>query len=139
SATLNYNVWASTEANLSWFFKKWIGARGGASFEKEDPSTNKVTWDAPPNSCTPAVSLQSGLWSSTSTWDTGIVPTSCTVVSIGAGTTVTLDISNATASTTTINGTLSASRVAGSTLTLVAGNLTVNSGGTLDLGTSASP
>src|SRR5205807_6459538 len=52
---------------------------------------------------------------------------------------VTVDISSATASTTTINGTLQFSSVTNSTLTIVGGNVNVNAGGTLTLGTAASP
>src|SRR5205807_9605560 len=48
SGTVRYNVWASSEVpalgNLSWFFTGWSGARGGESFDKEDPNTDKVTW-----------------------------------------------------------------------------------------------
>ncbi|MBI4056003.1 MAG: right-handed parallel beta-helix repeat-containing protein [Elusimicrobia bacterium] len=89
--------------------------------------------------CGPASSLGTGLWSSPSTWDSGSVPISCNSVTINSGHVVTVDTLNATASTTTINGTLSFSRVVSSSLTLVGGDISVNGGGTLDMGTEAEP
>ncbi|MFH1724028.1 MAG: G8 domain-containing protein, partial [Elusimicrobiota bacterium] len=84
-------------------------------------------------------SAESGLWSHTATWAGGVVPAAGDAVTITAGHTVSVDITTATASTTTINGTLSFSRVAHGSLTIVGGDVTVEPGGHLDLGTEASP
>jgi hypothetical protein len=89
--------------------------------------------------CDPATSAASGLWSNASTWSTGIVPESCTAVTIAAGHVVTLDAMTATSSNTVINGTLKASRTVSSSWTLVQGDLNVNAGGTLDYGNEADP
>jgi len=88
--------------------------------------------------CGPLASVQSGLWSDPATWSFGIVPSSCTSVTVAAGHTVTLN-TYAAAGATAINGTLAYSRASSATFTLTGGNLTVNPGGTLDLGTEASP
>jgi|CXWL01.1.fsa_nt_gi predicted metal-binding protein len=80
-----------------------------------------------------------GLWSLTGTWASGTVPTSIDTVTIRSGDTVTIDITTATASTTTIAGTLSFSRISNSSFTMVRGSMTVTAGGTLDMGTEASP
>src|SRR5262249_53439553 len=73
--------------------------------DKYYPSAD-LTWDsaAAAGPCTPAVSKLTGVWSSTNTWDTGFVPSSCTVVNIAGGTTVTVDITTATVSTMTVSG-----------------------------------
>ena len=52
---------------------------------------------------------------------------------------MTIDISTATASTTTINGTLSYARSGDNEFTMVGGSMSVNAGGTLDMGTQSSP
>jgi len=83
-------------------------------------------------------SIANGAWSATSTWSGSAIPTQCNPVNIVTATTVTVDTS-AMASTTTITGQLSFSRIVNSTFTLVGGNLNVNAGGTLDLGTASSP
>src|SRR5439155_48255 len=44
AGTYRYNVWASTEGSLSWYFTQWSGARGGATFDKEDAGIDNVTW-----------------------------------------------------------------------------------------------
>ena len=82
-------------------------------------------------------SVQSGSWFSTSTWDSGMIPTVVNPVTIAAGHTVTLNTLFAVSSGTVINGTLKASRVANSSWTLVGGDINVNPGGTLDYGTEA--
>ena len=89
--------------------------------------------------CSTITSIINGLWSSPSTWSPPAVPTSCNPVYVISGTTVTVDISSAMASTMTITGQLSFSRVANSTLTIVGGNMYVNSGGTLDMGYVTNP
>lgn len=68
-----------------------------------------------------------------------MVPTSCNPVVIRAGDTVTVDLSSATASTMTVNGTLSFSRTVSSTMTIVGGNVTVSAGGWLDMGSPSVP
>ncbi len=80
-----------------------------------------------------------GNWSSAATWSPAAVPTSTDSVTIVAGDTVTVDITTATASTTTVRGTLAFSTVNSSTFTLVQGSMTVAAGGTLTLGTAATP
>ena len=66
------------------------------------------------------------------------VPTQCNPVNIVNTTTVTLD-TIAMASTTTINGTLKFARSGDNEFTMVGGSMSVNAGGTLDMGTQASP
>src|SRR6185295_12271410 len=79
-----------------------------------------------------------GNWSDGTVWSLGAAPTACNTGTVVVGTTVTID-TDGIASTTTINGKLTFSRVVNSTLTLVGGNMTVAAGGTLDMGTSADP
>lgn len=73
------------------------------------------------------VTVASGNWSSSSTWDSGIVPTSSDNATVSTGHIVSIDAANQTANNLVINGTLEY----GSTPTsfAVMGNLTVNSGG----------
>src|SRR5205823_4417078 len=71
--------------------------------------------------------------------DTGFVPTSCNPVLIAGGTTVTIDTTTATASTTSVSGTLQFSTVSNSSFTMVQGSMTVLTGGTLNIGTAANP
>jgi len=89
--------------------------------------------------CTLINSVQSGNWSNTTTWDQAVVPSTCNPVNIVANTTVTIDISTATASTTTVNGILQFSPTQSSTFTVVQGSVTVNAGGALTIGTAANP
>ncbi|MFH2203946.1 MAG: right-handed parallel beta-helix repeat-containing protein [Elusimicrobiota bacterium] len=98
----------------------------------EDDANGRVTWND--LICMPHVSNQSGNWTDPLTWDPPYVPQACTTVTIMTGDTVTVDTTTATASTTTIAGTLRFSRVAASTLTMVGGDLTVANGGHLDMG-----
>jgi len=60
-------------------------------------------------------------------------------VTVQAGHTVTLDLDVAGATNLTIAGTLSFSRAASSALTLAGGDIIVNAGGTLDMGTASAP
>ncbi|MEK7746209.1 MAG: G8 domain-containing protein, partial [Elusimicrobiota bacterium] len=89
--------------------------------------------------CSTATNVRGGEWSDPETWDIGVEPGTCNKVDIATGTVVTVDGFYATASTIQIYGTLSFSRVSNSSLTLVAGDLVVNPGGHLDMGTEASP
>lgn len=84
-------------------------------------------------------SVGSGNWFTPTLWSPPVVPSTCTVVTINAGHSITVDSANATASTTTLSGTLAFSTVQSSTLTLAGGDLTVAPGGTLAIGTAASP
>src|SRR5258708_4458277 len=83
--------------------------------------------------------VASGNWSAAGSWSPSGVPTSVDTVTIRATDVITVDTTTAIASTTTINGTLQFSTVANSSLTIVGGNVNVNSGGTLTLGTAATP
>lgn len=84
-------------------------------------------------------SVRSGAWSSTSTWNSGVVPSACSSVLVSAGSTVTLDVPLAQARSAALDGELSFARSASSSFMLSGGSLMVNSGGTLDMGTEASP
>ena len=131
----NYNILGSS-VGLHWINQQYSGTLTGANHTQDDTTQLHILWE--PVGCSTITSIVNGNWSSTNTWDAGFVPTSCNPVYIISGTTVTLD-TNAVASTVTITGQLSASRVVSSTLTQTGGNLYVNAGGTLDLGTSVSP
>ena len=67
------------------------------------------------------------------------MPAACNAVTVNAGHTVTVDVTDAQASTFTVKGTMSFSRAANSRFTVVLGSMTVNAGGTLDMGNQASP
>ena len=132
----NYNVMGSS-VGLQWTNQQYTGALTGAANTEDDTAQQHILWE--PVGCSTFTSITSSSWSVSSTWDSGVVPTSCNPVVIGAGTKVWVDISTATASTTTINGDLYFSRGQSSTMTVVGGNVYVNAGGTLDLGTAADP
>src|SRR5262249_33718515 len=135
--TGNFNVWASTETSLKLHFNTWSGLRGGESYDREDNNTDKVTWTNP---CQNITSQGSGNWTNTTTWNPGIVPTSCSYVTIRTGDTVTVDDTDIRASTTTVTGTLKFLDTGGSSmLMIVTGSMTVTSGGSLVLGTSNNP
>jgi len=136
SPQYNYNVLGSS-TGLSWTNYSYSGGLTGAALTEDDTNQAHIIWE--PVGCSTFTSIASSSWSLTSTWNSGIVPTSCNPVIIAAGTTVTIDISTATSSTTTINGYLQASRVNNSSWTVVGGSVSVNAGGTLDYGTSGSP
>src|ERR1700687_5123366 len=80
-----------------------------------------------------------GNWGAPAEWSPVGLPAATDSVTIRAVETVAIDISTATASTTTVLGKLQFSTVKGSTFTLVNGSMTVAAGGTLTLGTAASP
>ncbi|MBI4425856.1 MAG: right-handed parallel beta-helix repeat-containing protein, partial [Elusimicrobia bacterium] len=128
----------SSDAGLDWTLRGLPGKLWGEAFDAELGASDRVRWvvDVP---CVPVASARSGVWSDHDSWDLGFAPTACNPVTIQAGHTVTVDTPEATASTTAVSGTLAFSRVSGSTFTLAGGNLTVDSGGTLDLGTESSP
>jgi hypothetical protein len=73
-------------------------------------------------------STTGGLWSSPSTWASGMVPTSADDAVIEAGTTVTIDVTNAVCQNLTINGTLEAKNTGVTSLT-VNGDLLITSTG----------
>ena len=134
--TYNYIVIGSS-AGLAWLQQAYSGTLVGAANTQDDATQQHIRWGAV--GCSTVTSLTNGNWSSTNTWDGGFVPTSCNPVYVISGTTVTLDINNAVASTITITGQLSFKRSGDNELTQVGGNLYVNAGGTLDMGTQASP
>ncbi|MFH1723593.1 MAG: right-handed parallel beta-helix repeat-containing protein, partial [Elusimicrobiota bacterium] len=121
------------DSSLSWTFTRESGALWGE--DHDDDPNGKVLWQV----CDPVVSVQSGPWSDAATWTCGTIPTVSDEVVIADGHTVTVDITTATASTTTVSGTLKFSRVGQSSFTLVQGDLTVAAGGHLDMGTEADP
>ena len=83
-------------------------------------------------------SVASGNWSSPSTWSAGMVPSTNAIVDIAAGHTVTYDVvSSIDIGEVQVHGTLSFSRTANTQLD--AGSLLVFTGGTLEIGTEASP
>jgi G8 domain len=85
-------------------------------------------------------SVQSGAWSSPSTWSTGVVPASTAVVSIEPNTTVSYDVVSSAAVNTVIiqnGGQLVFRTDINTTLTVL--NLLVLEGGTLQVGTQANP
>lgn len=135
-AFTTYNVRAlGGVSNLRWTFPQPSnGTYWGSSFE-DDPVPNHIAW----MDCSALSSWASGAWSDPAVWDGGYPPTSCNGVNISPNDVVTVDISSAVASTTTVLGRLSFSRVVPSTLTIVTGDLSVNGGGILDMGTGASP
>jgi hypothetical protein len=73
-------------------------------------------------------STTGGLWSNPSTWASGMVPTAADDAVIEAGTTVTIDVTNAVCQNLTINGTLEAQNTAVTSLT-VNGDLLISSTG----------
>ncbi|MBI4370546.1 MAG: right-handed parallel beta-helix repeat-containing protein [Elusimicrobia bacterium] len=84
-------------------------------------------------------SAQSGLWSSTSTWQSASIPADNDVITIAAGHSVTLN-QNVALSTVSIYGTLKwDAATASATLTLNSGNINVYAGGTLQMGTPEAP
>jgi len=131
----NYTILGSS-TGLSWNNYSYSGGLTGHGNERNDPA-NLITWDG--TYCGTLTSIASSSWSIASTWDFGVVPSSCNAVIIATGTTVTLNIPSAIASTTTIKGTLQYSRSGDNEFTLVGGSMSVNAGGTLDMGTNASP
>ena len=80
-----------------------------------------------------------GNWSDAAAWNPAAVPTSADTVTVLSGDTITIDISTATASTTTVSGVLSFSSYTLTQFTLVQGSMTVAAGGTLSIGTAANP
>lgn len=109
-----------------------------------------LNWGSEPNyvaapstatrsACADLLSVRTGAWADRDTWSRGFLPSACNAVTVRGGHTVTVDIATAVASTTAVQGTLYFSRVADGSLTIVGGDLTIEPGGTLDLGTEASP
>lgn len=84
-------------------------------------------------------SAGSGNWSDPASWSPSGAPLAIDSVTIRSGDTITLDITTAAASTTTVNGSLIFSLVSDSSLTLSGGNIVVDEGGSLLMGTSAQP
>ena len=126
SGTFQYNVWASTEAGLSWYFSGWSGVRGGPCYTKEDPSVNHVTWSSV--NVYRWTGASNTLWSNSANWNPA--PQSC--LPIGSAATVIIDTNSVNQpvldSTTTIYALdIATSGVYGSTLTMAA-PITVSSG-----------
>ena len=134
--TYNYNIIGSS-TGLSWTNQQYTGTLVGAANTEDDATQQHILWE--PVGCSTITSITNGNWSSSNTWDSGFVPTACNPVYVISGTTVALDINNAIASTITITGQLSFKRSGDNELMQTGGNLYVNVGGTLDMGTSGSP
>ena len=132
----NYTILGSS-VGLQWTNQLYNGTLTGAANTNSDTTQKHILWE--PVGCSTITSIVNGNWSSSSTWDAGFVPTACNPVNIVVGTTVTLDIPTATASTTTIEGTLKFNRSGDNEFMLFNGSMSVNAGGTLDMGTGASP
>ena len=127
-----------SDGSLQWTNTHYSGALTGHAHELNDPG-NQIIWQTGNNTCQAISNIATDVWSNPTNWSGGFVPTACNAVTIIAASTVTVDIPTATASTTTINGQLSFNRSGDNEFTLVGGSLSVNAGGTLDMGTSASP
>jgi len=129
-----YNVYA--EGDVTGLELEFFGRKGElwGGLHEYDPA-GKIGWAH----CEPIASRQSGAWSAESTWEDMVVPDECNQVVISTDHVVSVDITTAAASTTTVYGTLSFSRVYGSSLTLVGGDILVKPNGHLDMGTEASP
>ncbi len=92
-----------------------------------------------PSSIHAISSAQDGPWSDSTTWFGGVIPSSGDIVTISTGHTVTLDVTTATAGGILIHGTLTFSPVKNSSLTVVQGDVIVNPGGSLLIGTADRP
>ncbi|MBX2888281.1 MAG: T9SS type A sorting domain-containing protein [Ferruginibacter sp.] len=79
--------------------------------------------------------ISSGLWSQTTTWDGGAIPTVGDNVTIPVGITVTIDINNAAANNITIDGSLEYQSTPAAAL--AARNITVSSTGSFNAGSGA--
>ncbi|MFC1679203.1 FG-GAP-like repeat-containing protein, partial [Elusimicrobiota bacterium] len=124
-----YNVLVDGDpAGLDWTFTTSTGSRWGEDYD--DDASDKVFWP----DCLPVTNVASGNWSDYLTWDGQFVPTACNGVTIVAATSVTLDTLNAISSAAVILGTVTFSRGAHSSWTLVGGDLEVRPGGLLDMG-----
>ncbi len=144
----------STSANATWYFAlsgssqtlknlrvQDSNATGGNVMNANDGTStnlgNNTNWNFASPCGQTVSSAQTGVWSSPSTWVGNTIPSACNPVTIVAGSTVTVDTTVAVSSAMAVNGTLKFSRVTSSTLTMVGGDLNVNPGGTLDMGTSS--
>ena len=83
-------------------------------------------------------SAQSGNWDSVSTWVGGVVPQAGEDVIIAAGHTVTVNVNTASLASITVNGTLRFDNSGIGKSMTVTGDVTINSGGTLDVATDGS-
>ena len=139
--TKNYNITVSgANSGLSWNLQNWDGVLGGQGNTNYGVAkSTQVVWGSTATPCAAMTSVQSGGWSDPNTWNLGVIPSSCTPVTVSGGNTVTVDDTDDIGSTTTLNGTLAFSRTESSLLTMVGGNMTVNSGGTLDMGQASQP
>jgi hypothetical protein len=81
---------------------------------------------------TTITSAASGNWSSAATWVGGVVPSADNHVIIAAGHTVNADVNIARAQNITINGTLAYAGTSATQLIHAFGDVTINSGGTLN-------
>ncbi len=83
-------------------------------------------------------SAQSGNWSLASTWVDGVVPQADDHVVIASDHTVTVDTNTANLASITVNGTLRFDDTGTGRSMTVTGDVTINSGGTLDVATGGS-
>src|SRR5437879_9912080 len=74
SKNYNYTILGSS-TGLYWTNQNYSGQLTGDSNEQND-SGNHVIWQQG-NTCQAMTSVQTNLWSSSQTWNTGFVPTSC--------------------------------------------------------------
>ena len=111
----NYNIIGSS-TGLSWTQQAYTGLLVGAANTQDDATQKHILWA--PAGCSAFSSIATGNWSSTSTWNSGIVPTSCNATSITNATNVTADVSIGI-STLTV--------VLGSTFTLNGNQLAISS------------
>ncbi len=131
AGTLNYNQ-TGLLAGTTYYWKVYSVSEGGLS----SALTGNQATSAAGNDTTAAT----GLWSSTSTWKSGIVPTAASNVVIADGHTVTVD-QNVTVNSLSVglgtSGTLQIGNDATARTFTVVGNIDVRSGGTFRVNTAS--
>ena len=131
---------SSTEAGASTVTMSWTWEATNRYWNVSGVSVKPAGTPPPPPSCPPGLiaSVQSGNWSTSSTWCDGVIPGAGALVSVAAGHVVTYDIATPVGlAEVLIYGILTFSRTANTTLE--SGLVVVLPGGYLDVGTVASP